>query len=434
LLRSIDESSFACRSCGPSNVSPSKAMTPVDERNAGESSPHVRDVATPVGARFPRSVLAVLVFAFLAKCTMALLTYGTLDVTEFRMWAATAKSGAAAGLYREPFQYVHRLPHPATMEYPPSMFHVLLFWDRLENLTGLPFQFWMRFTCALADVGTVLLVWRLSLRKPGFVIDTKTLILLAASPISLMVSGFHGQIDPIIFFFLVASLYFVEARKASTAGLFFGLAMCIKIVPILFALCFVLTIVGVWPRLRFAAISAATFVLAGMPYYVHSWRDILHVFATYSPGPWIATLLLEPLRVSPTMHKAGFFVLMIGLSVFMNIPPKRVPLFIQVGAVTALFLALAPGFAIEYFAWAVPWVASLGAWNAAVYYLLPGAFQARLYTIWCGGLPWYAADDTPRKLGTYDVLLVVVSWLAVCWTLSVFIRCVARIRRGTAPG
>jgi uncharacterized membrane protein YqjE len=408
------------------------AMAPVDEAKAAEPS----GVPAPVGARFPRSVLAVLVLAFLTKCAMALFTYGTVDVTIFRGWVATVKGGGAEELYRDGVRYlVHGAPqpHPAPANYPPSMIHVFLFWDLLENLTGLPFQFWMRFTCALADVGTVLLVWRLMLRKPGFTVDTKTLILLAACPVSLMISGFHGQIDPIMVFFLVASVYFVESRKASIAGLFFGLAMCIKTVPILFALCFVLTISGLWPRFRFAAISAATFVIVGMPYYVHLWRDILHVIATYNSQPWMATLLLQPLGVSPTAHKIGFFALTIGLTIFMNVPPRRVPLFIQVGAVTALFLALAPGFGDQYFAWAVPWVASLGAWNTAVYYLVPGAFQARLYTIWSGGLPWYAAVGPSSRLGTYDALLLVLSWLAVCWTLSMFIRSVTRIRRGRTP-
>jgi Glycosyltransferase family 87 len=410
------------------------ATVPVDEAKAAEPSTQTRGVSMPVSARFPRSVLAVLVLAFLAKCAMALFTYGNLDVTIYRGHAAAAKNAAKNGglgeLYREPARYLAPgIPYP----YQVPMIHVVLFWDLLENVTGLPLQFWMRFTSALADVGTVLLVWRLSLRRAGFVVDKKTLILLAACPISLMISGFHGQIDPIMVFFLVASVYFVEARKASMAGLFFGLAMCIKVVPILFALCFLLAIGGLRPRVRFAAISAATFGLAGMPYFAQYWRDILHAVATYNSQPWVASKLFASFGVGPTTHKIVFFALSIGLSVFMNIPLRRVPLFIQVGAVTALFLALAPGFGEQYFAWAVPWVVSLGAWNAAIYYLVPGAFLARLYTIWSGGLPWYAADDTSSKLGTYDGILLLLSWLAVCWTLSMFILSVARIRRGRMP-
>lgn len=412
-----------------------KAASPADERSAGEPSMQVQGMPTPV-ARLPRPVLAVLILAFLAKCAMALFTYGTVDVTTYRMQAAAAKNGGAAGLFRDGVHYlVHGRPFPPQVTTnPPSMIHALLFWDWLENVTGLPLQFWMRFACALADLGTVLLVWRLGIRRPGFVIDTKTLVLLAACPISLTISGFHGQIDPIMVFFLVASVYFVEARKAPTAGLFFGLAMCIKIVPVLFALCFVLTIGGVWPRIRFAAISAATFVIAGMPYFAHSWRDILHVFATYNSYPWVASAVFASLGISQATHKIVFFALTIGLSLFMNIPSRRVPLVIQVGAVTALFLALAPGFSIQYFAWAVPWVAGLGAPTAAIYYLLPGAFLARLYTIWCGGLPWYAADDTSSRPGASGVALGVLSWLAVCWMLSMFIRSVAGAARWRTPG
>jgi hypothetical protein len=364
---------------------------------------------------------------------MALFTYGTLDVTTWRKDVAAVKNGQAAELYRVGVQYpVHGRPYPAQiMSHPPSMIYVLLFWDQLENLTGLPLQFWVRFACALADAGTVLFVWRLSLRRPGFTIDAKALILLAACPVSLVISGFHGNTDPIMVFFLVASVYFVEAGKASIAGLFFALALCIKVVPILFALCFILTIGGVWPRVRFFAISAATFVIAGMPYLAHSWRDMVHVFATYTSQPWLAALLFDSLGISSSAHKVVFWVLTIGLSIFMNIPSKRVPLFIQVGAVTVLFLAIAPGFGVQYLAWAVPWVAGLGVWNAAIYYFLPGAFLARLYTIWCKGLPWYAADDTssrPFDDGMF-VVLFWLTWVAVWWILSMFIRPVARVRR-----
>jgi hypothetical protein len=361
---------------------------------------------------------------------MALFTYGTLDVTTWRMDVAAVKNGQAAELYRTGVHYaVHGKPYPAQiMSHPPSILHLLLFWDQLENLTGLPLQFWMRFTCALADVGTVLLLWRLSLRRPGFTIDTKTLVFLAACPISLVISGFHANTDPIMVLFLVASVYFVEARQASIAGLFFALALCIKIVPILFAICFLLSIGGVWTRVRFLVISAVTFVIAGMPYLAHSWRDMVHVFVTFNSQPWWAALLFDSLGISSTAHKVVFWVLTIGLTVFMNISSKRVPLFIQVGAVTALFLAIAPGFSVQYFAWAVPWVACLGAWNAAIYYVLPGAFVTRLYTIWCKGLPWYAADDNssrPADDGMF-VVLFLLAWLAVWWILSMFIRSVAR--------
>ena len=386
-------------------------------------------------ARIPPLLLLTSVLALLAKCSMAFFTYGTLDVTTFRNDVAVAKSEGVTVLYREGIHYlVHGQPYAAQIfSHPPSMIHVLRLWDLLEGSSGLPLQFWMRFFCALADFGTVLVVWRLSLLKPGFMIDRKALILMAACPISIMVSGFHGNTDPIMMFFLVASVYFVEADKPAIAGLFFGLAACVKIVPILFALCFVLRIGTVRVVVRFAVIGAATFFIAGLPYWAYTWREALHVFATYDSRPWLATLVFRSLGISAGMHRIVFVLLAIALSIYMNIRPKRVPLFIQVGAVTMLFLAIAPGFAIQYFVWGVPWVVSLGAMNAAIYYAFAGAFLARLYTIWCKGLPWYAADDISSTLGAAGTILLVLSWLAVWYTCFVFVRRIVGHRDNRDP-
>jgi hypothetical protein len=196
----------------------------------------------------------------------------------------------------------------------------------------------------------------------------------------------------------------------------------------------VLTIRGLSSRVRFLAVSGATFLIAGMPYFAYSWGDILHALTTYESRPWVASAIFASLGISHATHRIIFFLLTIGLSLFMNIPPRRVPLFLQVGAVTALFLGLAPGFGIQYFAWAVPWVAGLGAPTALIYYLVPAAFLARLYTIWCRGLPWYLADDTSSPPGN-DRMFVVLGLLAVvagCWMLSMFICSMAGMRRGAA--
>jgi hypothetical protein len=387
--------------------------------------------SSPEKACIPNSVLLVLIVAFLVKCAMALFTYGTLDVTTWRMDVAAAKSVGVAALYREGVHYfVRGLPYPGQLfSHPPSMIHILRFWDALETLTRLPLQFWMRFFCALADVGTVLVVWRLSLRSHGLMIDTKMLILLAACPILIMVSGFHGNTDPIMVFLLAASVYFVETGKTSRAALLFGLALCIKIVPALFGLCFLLRIGNIRTCARFIAIVGTTFAIAGMPYWISAWSDALHIFSSYNSSIWISTLAFQWLGVGTTTVKIALLLGVVGLSVWMNSNRMRTHLFIQVGTVTALFLAVAPGFGVQYFSWGVPWVVVLGVSNATAYYLLPGSFMARLYTVWCSGVPWYAADDTSSKPGMSGAALLLFAWLAVWWTLFAFIRQVLKNRR-----
>src|SRR5579871_3714975 len=248
-----------------------------DSRSLSLQSMDTRPAATSIGTaklgtlssmspRVTRLVLWVLAVVFLMKCAMALFTYGTLDVTTWRADVVAAKTVGVTALYREGVHYAVRgVPYPAQLfSHPPSMIHVLRFWDALESLTRLPLQFWMRLCCALADLGTVLVIWKLSLRSQVLMIDAKKLILLAACPISIMVSGFHGNTDPIMVFFLVLSVYFVQTERATLAGILFGSALCIKIVPVIYALCFVLNIGNVRARARFVASAGMTFALAGM--------------------------------------------------------------------------------------------------------------------------------------------------------------------------
>ena len=59
------------------------------------------------------------------------------------------------------------------------------------------------------------------------------LALFAVSPVSLMVSGFHGNTDPVMVMFLVLAAYMCLRNKPVLSGLFLALSCQIKIVPLL---------------------------------------------------------------------------------------------------------------------------------------------------------------------------------------------------------
>jgi hypothetical protein len=69
----------------------------------------------------------------------------------------------------------------------------------LQDVSGLPLTFRMRLLCALADIGTVAVVWLL-IRRTG---TTGLIVLLALSPTSARVSGFHVNTDPMMVFFVL---------------------------------------------------------------------------------------------------------------------------------------------------------------------------------------------------------------------------------------
>src|SRR6202035_5709854 len=56
--------------------------------------------------------------------------------------------------------------------------HVLLAWDYLARLTGLPFRFWLRFFSSLADIGSLVLVFS-CLTRAGMRVHPKAMLLVA---------------------------------------------------------------------------------------------------------------------------------------------------------------------------------------------------------------------------------------------------------------
>ena len=58
--------------------------------------------------------------------------------------------------------------------------------------------------------------------------------LFALSPVSLMISGFHGNTDPVMVMFLVLSAIAVLRNKPILSGLLLALSCQIKVIPLLF--------------------------------------------------------------------------------------------------------------------------------------------------------------------------------------------------------
>src|SRR5438105_13800388 len=70
--------------------------------------------------------------------------------------------------------------------------------------------------------------------KIDICIPTWALALFALSPVSLMVSGFHGNTDPVMVLLLVCAVWMCLRNRPVLAGLFFAFGCQIKFVRLLF--------------------------------------------------------------------------------------------------------------------------------------------------------------------------------------------------------
>jgi hypothetical protein len=222
-------------------------------------------------------------------------------------------------------------------------------------------------------------------------------------------------------FFVVLTVFLLERGHTGRAAVAFGLAASIKLVPVIFLPAMIVYLSRNAVRARWACVAAATWVAASMPWLAQYPGLILRTILGYSgaTGLWgfyfLAGLLKTtgvagPYNLYAPVAKWAALIAVTLLPFALRRFASRTSLFVQCGAITFLFLFLSPGFGLQYLAWTVPWILTLGARTAAGYYAVAGVFLLAVYTE-AGGF----------KVHAYADLLTVKNWAMlmtmgfVCW-------------------
>lgn len=395
------------------------------------------------GARWPGTsaggralVWAALGVASAVKLYLALTTAGTLDAASFADHLSKIEQYGGLGAYH--VRGVFDNPFNS----PPFMIHALRALGWLSRATPLPFAFWLRLPCVAADAVSLALGWRLLARlQPGRDL-TRPLLCVALSPVAVILSGFHGNTDPLMICLVVCAVWLVErggrGRLAGLwAGAVFGLALSVKVAPLVYAPAF-LCYLPTWPRrLKFGAAAAGLWLALASPYV---WQEPLTVArAVFGYGSlygywgwtyWLAHWQAATLTYAHAPHDVtgphatyaavGKWLLLgavWALAYWLNRGGRRVPLFLQCGLVTALFLALTPGFGPQYLAWLVPWLGALALGPALVFQLLGGVYLFVSYScfIYRAAPPGYCTDLS-------EPLTMNLCWAAVLLVLFAYVR------------
>jgi hypothetical protein len=374
------------------------------------------DGVPPLPRPWKIAILLAAGMAFLCKILLALTTYGTNDVyawERFAHWSALF----GEGLYRA----------DAAFNHPPAMIHVLRALTWLAKNTGIPFPFWLRLPAILADAAGLWIVSRIFARRINEPAIRWGLLLLAISPILILVSGFHGNTDPVVMFFVLLSVWLTEEGFGDWAsGAAFGAAMCVKVLPLAVLPVLFFYRRGFRRRSIFIASCAAVMLICWAPYlYSDPPAVIRQVFGYQSIyGHWGLSWLayrLEFFRDSwhdAFQHRGAYVVLaVIAVSAFLaNRSQLRRSLYGQVGLALFFFLAVSNGFGVQYLAWLVPWTVGIGILPVTFFTLASGTFLLLVYNYWSGGFPWFLADG--NYVGDFTPHLDY--FLTVCW-LSVVV-------------
>jgi hypothetical protein len=285
--------------------------------------------------RIPRAVLATALAALALKLFLAATTIGTNDVRAFWYFLQEYRGSGAILLYEKDSEFNH----------PPFVIHWLQALRWIHLTTGLPPWFCVRFPAILADFGTVMVLARLFAPRLAERSVRLGLLLVAAAPASVMISGFHGNNDPVVMFFVLLSiLVLVRGKPAWLAGLAMGMAVNLKVVPLAFWPAFFLWLPSWRKRAEYFGAAIGLVVLASSPTIFQApallARKVLGYSSSY--GLWGISRILESSPALDPLSRAfesgGRFVLagsLLALAVWMNRGAAKPALRRQIGVLAS---------------------------------------------------------------------------------------------------
>lgn len=374
--------------------------------------------------RGPGGIVVVALIAGLIKTGIALMTLGTNDSIAFYQFAKALETHGLAWTYQ----------HSALFNHPPLVGYFLqgLAWldhQPFFQENGLTFPFLLRFPGIIADFLVVLLVLVVAREYPQLRPPQWALLLFAASPVSIMVTGFHGNTDPILVLFLLLALIMAVRGRPLLCGLSLALSCQVKIIPLLLLPIFFFF----WMERRRWRLFTASFVFSSLLFCAEPLLRVPGAFIknvlSYGGfwGIWGVTYCLR-MTGFQEFSRVNFFNLSATQNAIMTLLKVIVvlgivilawrrrklaapALFATIAYTWMIFFVFSPGVAAQYLVWLAPFILFL---SPTFYgFLVAGSstFLFALYTITSGGFPWYFAHAS-NKLN-----LICAHWALIPWLI-----------------
>jgi hypothetical protein len=382
--------------------------------------------------RGPGGIVVVALIAGLIKTGIALTTLGSNDSIAFYQFAKALETHGLTWTYE----------HSALFNHPPLVGYFLqgLAWldhQPFFQENGLTFPFLLRFPGIIADFGVVLLVLFIVREYPDLRPPRWALILFAASPVSVMVTGFHGNTDSILVLFLLLAAIMAVRDQPLLCGLFLALSCQVKVIPLLLFPIFFFF----WMERRRWSLFLGSFLVSSLLFcaepLLRSPGVIVKNVLSYGSfwGVWGITYLLRMTGLQE-FSKVSFFnlsgtqnavilllkvIVVLGILVLAWRRRKLLgpSLFTTIACAWLIFFVFSPGVAAQYLVWLGPFVLLL---SPTFYgFLVAGSsiFLFAFYTITSGGFPWYFAHAS-RKLDIICAHWALIPWLTLAGGLFAF--------------
>ncbi len=346
-----------------------------------------------------QAVLIAAGVALIVKVLIAWNTIGTNDVIAFYHFGKSLTESGLEATYVSQVSFNHPPIVAAFLRGIYQFDHVP--WVHAH---GIAFPFLLRLPGIVADfvVVLVLLAAARSLRLPIW-----ALLLLALSPVSLMVSGYHGNTDSIMVMFLVLAAYMCLRERPILCALFLALSCQIKIIPILlspifffywldrrqvltFTLPLALASIILWiePLLRFPEIFmhrvlfyGSFWGLWGVTYWLKLTGIRDFALVTYHDFLPLQQLVVTVLKLA--------IIAAVLLLAWRRRKLDAQGLFVTLAWAWVVFFIISPGVCGQYMVWLMPFVLVLSPQYFAWVTATSSLFLFFFYNSISHGLPWY---------------------------------------------
>ena len=155
-------------------------------------------------------LLSVVALVTLAELASAWKKWGTYDVTIFDSFAKTIDRVGPIDIYLLDEKDAGLMVY----NHPPLVGWWLMVVNFFTNTVGLRFGFMIRLPSVFAHALTVLLIYDMVRRRKGDLIALVSGIAVALSPTLIILAGYHGNNDPVLAMFMLASVWLLVDRRA----------------------------------------------------------------------------------------------------------------------------------------------------------------------------------------------------------------------------
>lgn len=372
-----------------------------------------------------RALWALIAAGFVVRLLLCCTTWGSIDTINYIRFAFAIDQNGLLKSYADNPYYNHP-PMPAFLSW------VAL---RIVGRSGFGFAVVYRIPIVLADFGTAMLLRQIVLARGG---TARAALAVAAmyawNPCALLISGYHFNTDPIVAMLSLLAVHLLQDRgRPLLGGLALGLAINVKLIPILLIPPLLLSSTSWRPAIRFV-IGLAIMAVPYVPFLILEPAFARNVLGyKSSPDPWGILFLLRkafpggidakgevvsPDHPAMLYHRFGAGIVLacsVAWGFIARCLGGRFDRF-RIAAVTyTLFLVFAPGFGVQYLALVAGFFYVAAPTRFAnLFGVVAGLFLLAVYFFyWDGSFPISSLVDRPfpdqlaaMGLVTWGLLLV----------------------------